>query len=337
MIEQLKDNILVEKYRPSKLDDMVLEPELNTLLHDILTKARNSNPVGLPHFILEGRPGCGKTSAAVMLPNELGLEYLFLNVGSDLNIDAIKNSITTFASTMSVYDFDSNGNAIHKKKIVVLDEIDSLAKQSNVLKTLKSFIEMYSGNCTFIFTCNNYESISNDKEVKDAIKSRCHYINFNVKDRAKHQGRIFKRLCYICEQEQYKYEKQNLVDIIKHFVMDMRSMINFIDLHYSELDKPNLVYLLTTGMVDKLFENIRNKDFVSIRKFLNETDINFSSLFYEVYCYAKDYVEKPEMNVPLAIMITENFMDKYSRSINPEITMTAYLIELATRIAWKKI
>lgn len=336
MIENLKDNILVEKYRPVKFADIVLEAETKKLFEDILSKAKASNPIGLPHLILEGAVGSGKTTISKVLCLELNLEHMFFNVGSDLNMDALRNQITNFAQTMSVYDFDENGKEIHKKKVVILDEIDGLSKQSNVAKTLKSFIEMYSNNCTFIFTCNNFDIVTNDLDVKSALKSRCQYFNFSIKDKPKYQAMIYKRLEFICNTEGFKFSKQNLVDIIKHFGTDMRSMINFIDQHYSELEKPNLVFLLTRGKIEELFKNIRDKDFVSIRKFLNETDINFGSLFYEVYTYAKEFVDKPEESLPFVILITEQYMDRYTRSINPEITLVAYLIELAYKVSWKK-
>ena len=127
MMEHNRNEFLwVEKYRPAKIDDCILPEDIKQTFKDFISNGQ------LPNILMSGTAGVGKTTIAKALCNEIGAEYLFIN-GSDegRNIDTLRTSIKSFASTISLTD---------SKKVVIIDEADGLNPQS-VQPALKSFIE----------------------------------------------------------------------------------------------------------------------------------------------------------------------------------------------------
>ena len=101
----------------------------------------------IPNLMLNGTAGCGKTTVAKALCNEMGADYIVIN-GSDEGrlIDTLRTKIKNFASTTSLA---LGGSA----KVVILDEADYISAES-VQPALSGFIEEFSSNCRFIMTCN---------------------------------------------------------------------------------------------------------------------------------------------------------------------------------------
>ena len=129
----------VEKYRPQKIDDCVLPESLKTTFKQFITQGE------IPSFLFTGTAGVGKTTVAKALCNEIGAEYIMIN-GSDegRTIDTLRFTIKNFASTVSLTD---------AKKVIIIDEADYM-NPTSVQPALRSFIEEFSNNCRFIFTCN---------------------------------------------------------------------------------------------------------------------------------------------------------------------------------------
>ena len=128
----------VEKYRPPRIDDCILPPELKSTFEDIV------NGGELHNMLLTGTPGTGKTTVAKALCNELGLDFLIVNGSEACGIDTLRTKIKRFASTISLQG---------GYKVVILDEADYLNPQSTQ-PALRAFIEEFSANCRFILTCN---------------------------------------------------------------------------------------------------------------------------------------------------------------------------------------
>ncbi len=133
----------VEKYRPRKLDDCILpDAQLNTFRQFVESGE-------IPNMLLCGTAGVGKTTIARAVCEELGCDYIIINGSDDRNIETLRVKITEFAASVSF-----NG----KPKIVILDEADYLNPNSTQ-PALRAFIEQYSNNCRFIFTCNFKDKI----------------------------------------------------------------------------------------------------------------------------------------------------------------------------------
>ena len=127
-------------------------------------------------------------------------------------IDTLRTKIKNFASTVSL-----SGGA----KVVILDEADYINADS-VQPALRNFIEEFSSNCRFIFTCN-YKN-----RIIPALHSRCTVIDFNITpDEKQRLASVFlARLMLICDEENIKYDQKVLVELILKFFPDFRRCLN---------------------------------------------------------------------------------------------------------------
>ena len=150
----------VEKYRPRLIQDCVLPDSVKKQFQQFIAKGE------IPNLLLSGTAGTGKTTIARALCNELECDYIIIN-GSDegRQIDTLRTKIRSFASAVS---FEG------KTKVVILDEADYMNRES-VQPALRAFIETFSENCRFIFTCN-YKN-----RIIPPLHSRTTVIDFNIK------------------------------------------------------------------------------------------------------------------------------------------------------------
>ena len=101
-----KEYLWVEKYRPQKIEDCILPQDIKNTFQQMVSSGESQN------LLLSGGAGCGKTSIAKALCNELGTDYIMINCSEDGNIDTLRTKIRNFASTVSITG---------QKKIVILD------------------------------------------------------------------------------------------------------------------------------------------------------------------------------------------------------------------------
>ena len=137
----MRDEFLwVEKYRPKTIDECILPEETKRTFKSFLDKGE------VPNLLLAGPAGCGKTTVAKALCLQLGVDYYVIN-GSDEGrfLDTVRNNAKNFASTVSL-------SSTAKHKVIIIDEADNTTNDVQLL--LRAFIEEFSANCRFIFTCN---------------------------------------------------------------------------------------------------------------------------------------------------------------------------------------
>lgn len=189
--------LLVEKYRPRKLED-VIGLDIRGITID----------QNMPHLLLFGPPGTGKTTLAKIIISMLGADFIVLNASDERGIDVIREKVKSFASTGS-----SNGSI----KIVFLDESDHLTNDAQT--SLRNMMETYISNCRFILTANYISKII------EPLQSRCNRIEFGSIDKSL----IGERLKYICKEEGIQYEDAAIQIIVDRCQNDIRRAINYLE------------------------------------------------------------------------------------------------------------
>lgn len=244
------DNFWVEKYRPSKLEDIVLSEENRTILKSFIEKDE------IPNLMFCGHAGIGKTTTAKVLIKTLDSEFIYQNC-SEVGIDTVRNLITNFSRTKSF-----NG----KKKIVLLDEVDGMTS-IEAQRSLRNVMEEYASHCRFILTCN-YKH-----RVIGPLQSRCQSIDLmpDITD-------VLKRCYSILKSENIKIDEQNkknLVVLIRKYFPDIRKSINEIQKYSSTgtLLIPELS--VQDEFVDKVIRNILDKKVLQARKLIIENEASF--------------------------------------------------------------
>ena len=251
-------NLFIEKFRPKKLEDIVLSPEHQDFFSSLKQKEE------IPNLLFSGPPGTGKTTLSkVIIKDILDCQYLYINASDENGIDTIRSKIIGFASTKSL-----DG----KLKVVLCDEADSISLEAQ--KALRNVIEEYSDNTRFIFTCNYLFKII------PALQSRCQIFNLTPPLEG-----VINRIIFILKTEGINVpneEKQKLVELIKNGYPDLRRIINDIQkfsydgtLHIKENN--------AKGLAEKVINKILQKQNPSeLRKFVIERETEFSNDYLQL-------------------------------------------------------
>lgn len=247
-----KEYFWAQKWRPDNIEDIIFRDADEKFFKGIIDNDK------IPNLLLVGPPGLGKTTVALALPKQLNIDYLFLNGRIEGNIDVLRTKVTDFISTKSL-----NGNG----KVVIYDEGD--ASSLAVLDALKTMIEKYSKNASFIITSNHIN------KFKPAIRSRMHVINFTInKDEKKEMvKKLYKRLLFILNKEEVEIEdKKVLLKFIHSNFPDIRHILK--TLQMTSIKHGNKIPL----------EIIQNENYYEIDTFktlMKEFDFDKINLFVE--------------------------------------------------------
>ena len=314
----MENTLWVEAYRPSTIDECILPVEIKKTFKSILKQGE------IPNLLLSGTAGTGKTTVAKALCNELGCDVMMIN-GSDegRSIDVVRNQIKAFASTVSLNQSD-------KPKIVIVDEADYMNAES-VQPALRNFIETFSGNCRFIFTCN-YKN-----KIIPAIHSRCTVINFSIQNKDKEQlaGLFHKRLCTILEQENIDFDPKVVAElIIKHYP-DFRRTINELQ-RYSVSGKIDTGILVTISEANlgNLNKSLKDRHFGDMRKWVTDNiDQDPAGLFKELY--QNFYTTMKPESIPPMVILLADYQYKNAFVADPELNMVACLTEIMSECKFK--
>jgi len=310
-----KNFLWVEKYRPQTIDDCILPKEIKATFQQMVKSGEVQN------LLLSGGAGCGKTTVAKALCNELDLDYILINCSEEGNIDTLRTTIREFASTVSL-----TGN----KKVVILDEFDYSNAQS-IQPALRGAIEEFAGSCRFILTCN-YKN-----RIIQPLHSRCTTIEFKIPNNEKPALalKILGRVQSILDNEGVPYEQEVLSHLIMKHFPDIRRIINELQ-RYSVSGKIDVGILAQLGeiRVKELMKSMKEKNFTNVRKWVvDNLDNSQESLIRSLYDALYEYL-KPS-TIPQAILILGDYLYKSSFVADSEINMTACIVQLMMECEFK--
>jgi len=259
------NQLWVEKYRPQKLNEVILSPEIQSHF--------TSLKEDIPNLLFYGSPGTGKsTLAKIIVKDILQCQYLYINASDENGIDTIRNKVISFAQTRSI---DS------KKKIVILEEADGLTGES--LRILRNVMEEYCDTTRFILTANYINKII------EPIRSRCVLFKLHpdLKD-------CLKRCVYILKEEGVKVssdQKNLLLSFIESRYPDLRRIIN-------DLQKFSINGELIIKENDNIYDTseyvikslIERKNSLDIRKYVIESEKLFNNDYHQLLRGMFDFV-----------------------------------------------
>ncbi len=232
-MEEYGTSIWTEKYRPRKFEELVGQEDIIKRVQN-LTKAMN-----IPHLLLAGPAGTGKSTLALIIVRELFGEnwrenYLELNASDERGIDVVRQKVKDFARTKAL------GNVPFK--VIFLDEADALTREAQ--QALRRTMENYTGTCRFVMSCN-YSS-----KVIDPIQSRCVILRFKLLEKKD----IEKRVRFIAEKEKLQLSDEAIEALYEASEGDCRRVINLLQASSS------ISFSITADLVNTLTSSTRPGD-----------------------------------------------------------------------------
>ena len=295
--------LFVEKYRPKKVSETILPPELKQTFQSIVDGGEILN------MMFTGSAGTGKTTVAKAICEELELDYIVINGSEEGNIDTLRGKIRQFASSVSL----SGGY-----KVVILDEADYLNPQSTQ-PALRGFIEEFSNNCRFIMTCNYVERII------DPLQSRCQVLKIIPPSK----GDVAKHIAWILGEENTSFSIGDIKIITNQFYPDLRKCLNTVQLSTQDskliIDKSVLV---SSNYMTQVLKELSNAKplWREIRQTIANANVqDFEELYRYLYDNASTYANGREGMV--AVYINEYSYQSNFR-IDKEINAMALISKL---------
>ena len=194
----MSNSLWVEKYRPDTLEGYVGNEHI---LEKVKIYIENED---VPHLLLYGVAGTGKTTLAKIITNQIDCDVMYINASDENSVDAVRDKIRGFASSMG----------FRKWKVVILDESDYLTP--NAQAALRNLMETFSKSTRFILTCNYVE------KVIDPIQSRCQ--TFAITPPSKKE--VAKRLHQILTEEGVSFQNEELAILVNSGYPDIRRVLN---------------------------------------------------------------------------------------------------------------
>ena len=307
--------LYVEKYRPQKIDDTILPEKTKAMFKKFV------NDDSVPNLLLTGGPGVGKTTIAKAMLEEMGCDYIVKNGSLNVNIDTLRYDISTYASAVSL----SGG-----RKYVIFDEADYL-NAASVQPALRNFIEEYSSNCGFIFTCNF------KNRIIEPLRSRLSEVDFTIEtsQRPALAAQFYKRVRSILDNEQVEYDNKVVAKVIEKHFPDFRRVLTELQSYAAsgKIDEGIFVNLKQESM-DELFKLLKEKNFTGMRTWVaKNSDQDMNEMFRRIYDMANDKIEMKSM--PGFVVTLADYMYKANFVADLEVNMVAFLTEIMIETSFK--
>ena len=302
-MERLEHSLWVEKYRPNTLDTYIGNEHLKSKVSVYLESG------DLPHLLLYGKAGTGKTTLAKLLVNNIECDYMYINASDENSVDTVRNKVRGFASTMGFKDY----------KIIILDECDYITP--NAQAALRNLMETFSKHCRFILTCNFVERII------DPIQSRCQ--SFQVIPPSKKEVAL--HIHNILNEEGVASKMDDVAGLVNAGYPNIRRVINSCQRQCVDgmlvVDKQSLVESDYKMKLMEIIKKENKKDaFKGVRKLLADSQVtDFAELYKLMYDEVDSYGTG---HIAECILIIAKYQLSDSQVVDKEINAMAMIIEL---------
>ena len=303
MTQNKQHTLWVERYRPVSLENYIGNEHLKTKVSKYISTG------DIPHLLLHGKAGTGKTTLAKLLVSNVDCDQMYVNASDENNVETVRNKIKMFASSVGFKDL----------KVIILDECDFLTP--NAQAALRNLMETLSKHCRFILTCNYVERII------DPIQSRCQ--SFQIIPPSKKEVAI--HTSKILNTEGISFENEQIVTMVNSSYPDIRRIINAVQRNIVD----NQLIVDTESLVQndyklQVLEILQTQDkknaFKNLRQLLADSQIRdyadlFRLLYDEIESYGKGHIAEVILTIAKYELSDAQVVDK-------EINAMAMLIEI---------
>ena len=302
-MESVKHSLWVEKYRPNTLQTYIGNDHLKSKVSVYLENG------DVPHLLLFGRAGTGKTTLAKLIVSNIDCDYLYINASDENSVDVVREKVKNFASTLGFKDM----------KVIILDECDYITP--NAQAALRNLMETFSKNCRFILTCNYVERII------DPIQSRCQSFQIVPPDRKQ----VAQHLANILNNENIEYDVKDIATIVNSGYPDIRRVINGSQRQVVNgklvIDENTITQNdYKTKVLDILKTQDKKSSFQNIRQLLADSKVSdFSDLFRLLFDTIDDWGTG---HIAECILILSKYQQSDAVVVDKEINIMAMFVEL---------
>jgi len=304
----MSNSLWVEKYRPDTLEGYVGNDHI---LEKVKIYIENED---VPHLLLYGVAGTGKTTLAKIITNQIDCDVMYINASDENSVDAVRDKIRGFASSMG----------FRKWKVVILDESDYLTP--NAQAALRNLMETFSKSTRFILTCNYVE------KVIDPIQSRCQ--TFAITPPSKKE--VAKRLHQILTEEGVEFNNEDLAILVNSGYPDIRRVLNAAQRQVVKgelkIDSTSTVQANYIENVIKVLQSSSDikKQFTEIRQVIADSKVkDFTPLYRGLYDEVDNYASG---KVGQTILNIADGQYKDSMVVDKEINVMAMMLNILVTI-----
>jgi len=290
----------VEKYRPDSLDTYIGNEHLKDKVKIYLESE------DVPHLLLYGKAGTGKTTLAKIITNKIECDCLYINASDENNVDNVRNKIKTFASSIGFKPL----------KVVILDEADFLTP--NAQAALRNLMETFSKHCRFILTCNYVERII------DPIQSRCQ--SYKIVPPSKKEVAL--HLKEILDTENVKFNLDDMALLVNSGYPDIRRVINSAQRQVVDGElKIDVSSIIQSDYKIQLLDKLTSGSKLSeLRQLIADNSITDYSELYRLLYDEVDNYSKGKSEECILIIAEAQFQD--TNVVDKEINFMSMLIRL---------
>jgi len=283
---------MVEKWRPTKFEDIVLDPLNKVIMKNIIETGY------FPNLLFYGPPGTGKTTSIINLINAYQDKHnhnmkglvIHLNASDERGIDIIRSQISQFVNSKALFN--------QGMKFVILDEVDYMTK--NAQQALRYLLQSYSSGVRFCLICNYISRID------EGLQNEFLRLRFNQLP----ETDIINFLSNIAKAENLNMTEYSIKLIQQLYKSDMRSMINFMQTNQNQLQGAAF-NIIDNNVLEILYNKFDKREKLeTIANFIQELSMNYNIDKKNIIKHYLNYIirYKPEIVTSEFLVFVENIM-----------------------------